>query len=131
MSADRYFEQLFSAESRAQGGWIGWKVNSTGYNISRKLWELRDRAKGKRPAIGGHLPVILWMPYVGHAACLGCTWIDPGAEDLDLAAARARSHGATTGMPPDNASALTVEVVTSKARDWRPPPDLPRLVHPH
>jgi hypothetical protein len=130
MSAEHFWHQLFSLESRRRSDWIGWKVRSTGYNIARRLWELREAAaRGREPAVG-HPPVILWMPYMAHAACLGCTWIDLGDSDVTVAARRARAHSVTAGMPPHEAGRLAVEVIASRSRDWCPPPDLPSFVPP-
>jgi hypothetical protein len=48
-----------------------------------------------------HPPVVLWLPFTAHSACLACLWITDGAgEDLHAAAREARRHAVDNG---DNA----------------------------
>jgi hypothetical protein len=47
-----------------------------------------------------HPPVLLWLPDVLHAACLGCEWIEDGSDGAAVAAL-ARKHAIELGGDAD------------------------------
>jgi hypothetical protein len=99
-----YYRQLFPGHTESRHAFDGWKYASTAVNIATQLWDTRSRALATYERRQGldrsrwpfpHPPVLLWLPDVLHAGCLGCEWIDDSGSDG--AAARARQHAIDLG----------------------------------
>jgi hypothetical protein len=79
-----YYRQIFPGHSNPRTAYDSWKYASTAVNITRQLWETRERGRNLFIEHHGpnadhwpvpHPPVVLWIPVVLHPACLRCTWI--------------------------------------------------------
>lgn len=97
---DHPWHQQMHPELPGDSGWLRWKKNGSGFNMTRQLWAARaralsDLASGSWP--GGswptkHIPVVVWMPWAARAACLGCIWLGSALADVDDAATAAILH---------------------------------------
>ena len=96
-----YYRVQFPGHTRPSAPMSAFKYATTAKNISRALWDARERARAEwearvlvvRPTLPLHAPVVLWLPSVAHPACLGCTWLSPGVySDLVEAADKALRH---------------------------------------
>jgi hypothetical protein len=66
--------------------WIRFKTMTTGVNIARRLWDEREALRADYEAAHGEDPehwpvshpgvVLETVPWVAHAACVGCQWLD-------------------------------------------------------
>ncbi len=97
-----WYLQWFPPRSEPSS-FVKWKLMSTAINVTRAYWpEREDALAGHAGAFGGdpdlwpagrHTTVELYRPYVWHAACLGCTWIDrSGSADRHIAVALGTQH---------------------------------------
>lgn len=113
-----YFNALYPGAVRPWNAWHAYKYRTTGANITQALWEARERARiewesrpdGSQIAEVGHPPVVLWLPYVAHSACLRCTWIDEGSSSIDEAASSARQHSVAHGADSEVVAHLRVPI---------------------
>jgi hypothetical protein len=113
-----YFEVLYPEPSRPISGFGRWKRATTCTNMTRDLWDARERARQSWVAEPrtveeqqlDHPPVVLWLPMVANAACLGCLWIDKGSNTIERAAQRARNHSVDRGDDPAVVSRLPVPI---------------------
>ncbi|MDQ3664520.1 MAG: hypothetical protein M3353_07670 [Actinomycetota bacterium] len=98
-----YFDTLYPR--RLVRDFVQWKRSSTGVNIARRLWEQRQCLRAASPyvastqATGAHIGVVLdAVPFIAHAACIACTWLDGGGASMarpdwrERTAAIARQH---------------------------------------
>jgi len=105
--SDAYYAVLYPEPSSRISEFGRWKRLTTGRNIADAYWEARERARlnwqdatlspQERQLI--HPPVVLWLPQVACAACLGCEWLHPGSATLYAAAQLSRLHSVANGDP--------------------------------
>jgi hypothetical protein len=113
-----YYEVLYPEPTRPISAFGQWKRATTCTNLTRDLWEARERARQSWVAEPrtveeqqlDHPPVVLWLPMVANAACLGCVWIGKGSSSVEGAAQRARNHSVDRGDDPAVVSRLPVPI---------------------
>jgi hypothetical protein len=110
-----YFRTLSPGARRPRNQWSRWKYLSTCMNIAEAYWSARERARlsweSSARELIEHPPVVLWLPYTAHGACLGCTWIDQeGSGSIEEAAVSARRHSTERGADPDVIAGLRVPI---------------------
>jgi hypothetical protein len=113
-----YFEVLYPEPTHPISAFGQWKRATTCTNMTRDLWDARERARQSWVAEPrtveeqqlDHPPVVLWLPMVANAACLGCLWIDKGSGSVEGAARRARNHSVDRSDDPAVVSRLTVPI---------------------
>ena len=101
MSVDQWADQLYGPveKYRARGdGFTLWKRQSTAVNISRSMWEDRDRQIALLdvlPRRGEHIAIVVYFPENNwYAACagFGCSYLSATLPDYDAAEAHGRHH---------------------------------------
>jgi hypothetical protein len=115
---DAYYSVLYPEPARPISAFGQWKRATTGVNITKALWEARERARKQwtaGPRTGeeqqlSHPPVVLWLPMVANGACLGCSWIERESGSIDEAAESARRHSIGSGGLPSAVSRLRVPI---------------------
>jgi hypothetical protein len=102
--------------------YVQWMGQTFTHNLSMTLWGVRERARNVWiTALGSafdawpvaHPPVVLFVPSMGTAACLGCTWVDRKSfseAKLLIATARARRHSVECGSPEENLEDMDVPI---------------------
>lgn len=94
-----YFDQLFPA--RVTNPWGAFKIATTCRNHVIALWTRRAEALQIHSLVHGddplqwplrHPTLVLYVPEVHYAACLGCTWLVDGTPDRASAEAAASTH---------------------------------------
>lgn len=120
----QYHEQMFDL-STAESGFVRWKIQSTGVNISQQLAGARNRGRaewldkhGRDEAAWplAHPPAVLWMPDTAWAACLRCYWLDNSVRKVSEAAASARRHSAQHINPHDT---IALRHLAKQLKVWR------------
>jgi hypothetical protein len=112
-----YFRTICPGAQRPRNQWAHYKYQTTHMNIAEAFWKARERARLQWEAnadelsdLMAHPPVVLWLPYVAHGACLACTWIDEGSSSIDQAASTARRHSVEHGADSEVVANLRVPV---------------------
>jgi hypothetical protein len=113
-----YYAVLYPEPTHPMSPFGQWKRATTCTNITRDLWDARERARQSWVAEPrtveeqqlDHPPVVLWLPMVANAACLGCVWIGQGSSSMENAAQRARNHCVDRGDDPAVVSRLPVPI---------------------
>lgn len=96
-----YWDALFKPARVT--AWIDWKRATTGVNVARRLWDQREYLRRVYESVFGSDPdawpsrhpgvVLDAVPWVSHAACLGCQWFDADGSD-PLRTARRHEYAA-------------------------------------
>jgi hypothetical protein len=111
--------------STGASGFVRWKIQTTGVNISQQLAGARNRGRAEWVAKHGrdeaswplaHPPAVLWIPDMAYAACLRCSWLDHSVHKVRDAAASARQHSALH-IDPDDTVAL--RYLAKQLKVWR------------
>jgi len=113
-----YFGVLYPEPTRPMSAFGQWKRATTCTNLTRDLWAARERARQNWVAQPrtveerqlDHPTVVLWVPIVANAACLGCLWIGKGSSSMERAAQLARNHSVDRGDDPAVVSRLPVPI---------------------
>jgi hypothetical protein len=127
-----YCRQLYPGHERPRTAFGAWKLATTAVNITRSLWEARERARLRwqsdyEPDPAGwpveHPPVVLWVPNVASAACLQCSWVSRGRGSTPASAGRAaRKHSIDNGGDLRTVRQLRVPV-SQRGGPYDPPLD--------
>lgn len=115
-----YFRQLFPGHAHPESEFDAWKYASTGVNVTRALWDARERIRAQWESEQGsdpsawpvvHPPLVVWMPMAANPACLQCTWIGSSTgSSVELAGSHARDHSIEHGSDADTVRRLQVPI---------------------
>ena len=123
-----WYRQRFPGWSSPATPWARYGYASTYRNTAIGLWHDRQVAidawvadHGADPSAWplAHPPLILQAGGLDHAACAGCTWVDPtpwSEQDEDVCAEVAIAHAVAHGADPEVVEALGLPVTPSAAR---------------
>jgi hypothetical protein len=140
-----YFEVLYPEPTRPMSEFGRWKRATTCSNMTRDLWDARERARHcwiEQPKTVedrqlNHPPVVLWLPMVANAACLGCLWIGKSSRSVEGAARLARNHSVDRGDDPTAVYRLRVPISARNSpydepldRSWVDPKSIGRADTP-
>lgn len=94
-----YFDQLFPV--RTTNPWGAFKIATTGRNHVIALWTRRAEVFQIHSLVHGddpshwplrHPTLVLHVPEIHYAACLGCTWLAAGTPDRASAEVATNTH---------------------------------------